>query len=216
MGNWKYFDVHWFFLLDFSTLIQHAQSRMNWALSLQTWKFFSLKDIIWHLINRCNSYHFFKGCILFHYVYIKNYLGALDCNTFQKLQFIFFVLTGKARFPLRLARIRNVFLSPGIKNMLQAVQKREVQISLNSRCYYILINSLLQDTEWCWRRLLSVPRTARRSNQSILRETSHGCSLEGLIWSQNSNTLATWCEGLTHLKRPWCWDGAIAFSIGLI
>ena len=33
---------------------------------------------------------------------------------------------------------------------------------------------------WCWRRLLRVPWTARRSNQSILRETSPGCSLEGL------------------------------------
>ena len=34
---------------------------------------------------------------------------------------------------------------------------------------------------WCWRRLLRVPRTARRSNQSILKETSPGCSLEGLL-----------------------------------
>ena len=34
---------------------------------------------------------------------------------------------------------------------------------------------------WCWRRLLRVPWTARRSNQSILKEISHGCSLEGLM-----------------------------------
>ena len=34
---------------------------------------------------------------------------------------------------------------------------------------------------WCWRRLLRVPRTARRSNQSILKEISPGCSLEGLM-----------------------------------
>ena len=34
---------------------------------------------------------------------------------------------------------------------------------------------------WCWRRLLRVPWTARRSNQSILKETSPGCSLEGLM-----------------------------------
>ena len=34
---------------------------------------------------------------------------------------------------------------------------------------------------WCWRRLLRVPWTARRSNQSILKETSTGCSLEGLM-----------------------------------
>ena len=35
---------------------------------------------------------------------------------------------------------------------------------------------------WCWRRLLRVAWTARRSNQSILKEISPGCSLEGLMW----------------------------------
>ena len=34
---------------------------------------------------------------------------------------------------------------------------------------------------WCWRRLLRVPWTAKRSNQSILKEISSGCSLEGLM-----------------------------------
>ena len=34
---------------------------------------------------------------------------------------------------------------------------------------------------WCWRRLLRIPGTARRSNQSILKEISYGCSLEGLM-----------------------------------
>ena len=34
---------------------------------------------------------------------------------------------------------------------------------------------------WCWRRLLRVPRIARKSNQSILKEISPGCSLEGLM-----------------------------------
>ena len=76
---------------------------------------------------------------------------------------------------------------------------------------------------WCWRRLLRVPWTARRSNQSILKEISPGYSLEGLCWNWNSNTLATWCKELTHLKRPWCsslkaggqgddrgWDGWMA------
>ena len=54
---------------------------------------------------------------------------------------------------------------------------------------------------WCWRRLLRVPWTARRSNQSILKEMSPEYSLVGWCWSWNSNTLATWCEELTHLKR---------------
>ena len=55
---------------------------------------------------------------------------------------------------------------------------------------------------WCWRRLLRVPWTARRSNQSFLKEISPEYSLEG--W--NSNILATWCEELTHWKRLWCWE----------
>ena len=59
---------------------------------------------------------------------------------------------------------------------------------------------------WCWRRLLRVPWTARRPNQSILNEINPEYSLEGWFWSWNSNTLATWYEELTHWKRPWCWQ----------
>ena len=60
---------------------------------------------------------------------------------------------------------------------------------------------------WCWRRLLRVPWTARRSNQSIVKEISPGISLEGLMLSWNSSILATSCEELTHCKRLWCWEG---------
>ena len=59
----------------------------------------------------------------------------------------------------------------------------------------------------CCRRLLRVPWTARRSKQSILKEISPGCSLEGMMLSWSSNTLATSCEELTHWKRLWCWEG---------
>ena len=55
---------------------------------------------------------------------------------------------------------------------------------------------------WCWRRLLRVPWTSRRSNESILKEISPGCSLEGLILKLKLNTLATLCKELTHWKRP--------------
>ena len=60
---------------------------------------------------------------------------------------------------------------------------------------------------WCWKRLVRVPWTARRSNQSILKEISPEYSLEyfSLCWSQNSNTLTTWWEELPHLKRSSCW-----------
>ena len=57
---------------------------------------------------------------------------------------------------------------------------------------------------WCWRRLLRVPWTARRSSQEISSVLiSHR---KDWSWNWNSNTLATWCEEVTHWKRPWCWE----------
>ena len=80
---------------------------------------------------------------------------------------------------------------------------------------------------WYWRRVLRVPWSTRRSNQSILKEINPEYSLEGLSWSWNSNPLATWYEELTHWKRPWSrkrlqaggegdnrgWDGWMASPI---
>ena len=67
---------------------------------------------------------------------------------------------------------------------------------------------------WYWRRLLRVPWTARRSNQSTLKEISPRCSLEGLTLKLESNILATWCEEFTLRKRPWCWEGLRAGGEG--
>ena len=55
---------------------------------------------------------------------------------------------------------------------------------------------------WCWRRLLRVPWTARRSNQSILKEISPGVHWRDWCWSWNSSTLATWCEEWLIWKDP--------------
>ena len=57
---------------------------------------------------------------------------------------------------------------------------------------------------WCWRRLLRVPWTVRRSNQSILNEIC--IHWKGWCWSWNSNSLASSCEEMTHWKRPWYWE----------
>ena len=54
---------------------------------------------------------------------------------------------------------------------------------------------------WCWRRLLRVPWTARRSNQSILKESNPGIIWKEWCWSWNSSTLATSCEELTPWKK---------------
>ena len=59
---------------------------------------------------------------------------------------------------------------------------------------------------WCWRRLLRVPWTARRSSQSILKEISPNIHWKDWCWSWNSSTLATWCKQLTHWKRLWFWE----------
>ena len=59
---------------------------------------------------------------------------------------------------------------------------------------------------WCWKRLLRVPWTARKLNQSILKEISPIFSLEGLMMKLKFSTLATWCKELIHMKRSWCWE----------
>ena len=62
---------------------------------------------------------------------------------------------------------------------------------------------------WCWRRLLRVPWTARRSNQSMLKETSPGCSLEGLMLRLKFQYFGhfMWRVDPDDWKRPWCWEG---------
>ena len=57
---------------------------------------------------------------------------------------------------------------------------------------------------WYWRRLLRVPWTARRSNQSIRKEINPEHSMEGLRMKLKLQILATWCKELTHCRRPWC------------
>ena len=55
---------------------------------------------------------------------------------------------------------------------------------------------------WCWRRLLRVPRTARRSNQSILKEINSEYSLEGLMLKLKLKHFGHLMEEPTHWKRP--------------
>ena len=47
--------------------------------------------------------------------------------------------------------------------------------------------------------------TARRSNQSSLKKSTLNIHWKDWCWSWNPNTLVTWCEELTHWKRPWSW-----------
>ena len=59
---------------------------------------------------------------------------------------------------------------------------------------------------WCWRRLLWVCWTAKRSNQSTLKEISPECSLEGLMLKLKLQYFGHLIRGADDLKRPWCWE----------
>ena len=59
---------------------------------------------------------------------------------------------------------------------------------------------------WCWRRLLRVPWTAKRSNQCILKEISSEYSLEGLMLKLKLQYFGHLIQTLIHWKRPGCWE----------
>ena len=63
---------------------------------------------------------------------------------------------------------------------------------------------------WCFQtvvleKTLESSLDSKDSNQSILKEINPEILWKDWCWSWNSNTLATWCEELTHWKSPWCW-----------
>ena len=59
---------------------------------------------------------------------------------------------------------------------------------------------------WCWRRLLRVPWIARRSNQSILKEISPECSLEGLMLKLKLQYFGHRMWRTNSFEKPWCWE----------
>ena len=59
---------------------------------------------------------------------------------------------------------------------------------------------------WCWRRLMRVPWTARSSNQSILKEISPGCSLEGLVHKLKLQYFGHLLWRMHSLEKTWCWE----------
>ena len=59
---------------------------------------------------------------------------------------------------------------------------------------------------WCWRRLLRVPWTARRSNQTMLKEISPEYSLEGLMLKVKLQYFGHLTQRTSHWKSPWCWE----------
>ena len=71
----------------------------------------------------------------------------------------------------------------------------------NAKCWSINAFEL-----WCWRRLLRVPWTSRRSNQSILKEISPVYLLEGLMLKLKLQYVGHVIWRTDSWKRPWCWE----------
>ena len=59
---------------------------------------------------------------------------------------------------------------------------------------------------WCWRRLLRVPWTAKRSDQSILKEINPEYSLEGLMLKLKLQSFGHLMRRVDSLESPWCWE----------
>ena len=59
---------------------------------------------------------------------------------------------------------------------------------------------------WCWRRFLRRPQTARRSNQSTLKEISPECSLEGLLLKLKLQSSGHLMRRADSLEKTWCWE----------
>ena len=60
---------------------------------------------------------------------------------------------------------------------------------------------------WCWRRLLRVPCTEKRFNQSILKEISPGCSLEEMMLKLKLQYFGHLMRRVDSLEKLWCWQG---------
>ena len=67
---------------------------------------------------------------------------------------------------------------------------------------------------WCWRRLLRVPWTARRSNQSILKEINPGISLERMMLKLKLQYFGHLMQTVNSLEKLWCWEGSGAGGEG--
>ena len=129
-----------------------------------------------HLIRTESNVFFFNGRVIFHCVYVPQLSYPFICQWASRL-----------------------LPCPGYYKQC-CDEHWGARVSFRSGFLGVYVQ------KWCWIRFLRVPWTARRSNPSILKKIDPEYSLEGLMLSWSSDTLASWCEEPTHWKRPWCWE----------
>ena len=94
--------------------------------------------------------------------------------------FVFWILSFKPTFPLSSFTFIKKLFSYSSLSAIRVVSFAYLRLLIIWQSWFQLVLHLVQHFSW-WRRLLRVPWTARRSNQSILKKISPGCTLEGMM-----------------------------------
>ena len=125
------------------------------------------------------------------------------CNNYMELFEIFFVSINILCLDLDIIlKIRDITLSTVKAMVFQVVMYGYESWTIKkAECWRTDAFEL-----WCWRKLLRVPWTARRSNQSIIREISPECSLEGLMLKLKLQYFGHLMWRADSFERPWCWE----------
>ena len=125
------------------------------------------------------------------------------CNNYMELFEIFFVSINILCLDLDIIlKIRDITLSTVKAMVFQVIMYGYESWTIKkAECWRTDAFEL-----WCWRKLLRVPWTARRSNQSIIREISPECSLEGLMLKLKLQYFGHLMWRADSFERPWCWE----------
>ena len=119
--------------------------------------------------------------------------GFSSCNAGAYFSQAYSILVPQLQLKLKSPALQSGFLTTGPSG-------ESPIIGIFISCWYAF-------ELWCWRRLLRVPWTARRSNQSILKEISPGCSLEGLMLKLKRQYFGHLMWRVDSLEKTRCWEG---------
>ena len=169
-----------------------------------------------HFQNGVSFKHLTLECLLYDKYFSKHLKWTLFWGALKSLQMVTAAMKLKRHLLLGrkvMTNLDSIFKSRDITlptkvHLVKAMVFTVVMYGCESwtikkaECWRINASEL-----WCWRRLLRVDGLQGDPTSPSKRRSVLGVHWKDWCWSWNSNPLATWCEELTHLKRPWCWEG---------